>query len=1306
MATSTRRLSGGKHEGISRGSSTIAGVGGGTGASTQPLAQEKLSRQGIKVQSKPTRTFLEQKVSRAPEATYIPTPAALPKPNKDLQTLADTYGDIESGLRGATTAFLDREEILNEEAKKEADKVAAKYAISGGSALEPLDKVRDQHELASRNEELSTEERAYHLKQYNTLRNIDPRVNDYLGDALQYQAGLKLVSGMYTWSQNLQTEDGKALVLNPHEGGEDGQPNQLDQQINDYLGQITSPTALDRLSGQIANQRVAIYSYHSEKYAQQQDVKHTIAFKTSLTEGVLNAGQDRDDGINGDGSYLSGILTEHKQRGASLKSQEEVKKNLLESLINEAIAASTVDGKIDHAKLTTLTKLIEDELDNARTGPQDQVETIFHPEGEIEVIDKRPYLKTETVYGSNLGGTFSEELDKKINQLDDAEIKTAKKEARKDIQNQLNEKEKEWRDKDLTKEGNQTFPTKVGNQEIDLQYDLVSAYQWISQKRDEIANSGESYYIRQAKTQVLDSFENELKDRALSRNTRFDVYQTIEDTITTNSRPPILVLADINRAERIGLLDSSQAADLKSLAKDRLSISDQNINQVIQSQEDALFKKFTTLAKTGNLGTGKGFEADQSWSAAELTRYQLLMNSTQLEVAKVLNNKELSEQEKINQVNQLYTSLDEKITRMKGNPALFDVEVKRDTPAKAENIFNKGKENQTISPALSNNKEASAIIKGENSRTTDTGIIEIKTASGEWIPKDQVFIEAALTKKENQTLDTYKTNALTLNRRITILENARDYEGKQNDINELKETLQIVNNHILKQTNKAQEQGYVPLAQKDTYQNGYTNPTIGTNGLPYKQNLAPVGGIEISATDRKNILLVSTGEFYERYAGHSGAEGVVRARPVPYSYMIKRREELAYQVATGGKFVWIKHKGRDRLTVVGGEDMRTLPTTSDQRSDYYNDNPNQVVKNMWKGRDLKQKDRANTALNVEVLYETNVFQDQLLAIMNGSAFVPYDNAVNKICEKLGITPFKYLSKQYEAHYGEPMPTDLQTKIIDGLNTKGHKFNRKPKLYREGLGYPVTEPITATKTDTEEISSRTDDPGVLIASGTGLEPGMIPGPPPRIDPGENKKLYPEGIETGNYILPTDVSNDKEFVAEVEKLSNDLDIPVNYLWAVMGFETGGTYDPGQYNLGPDRTKESGSGAVGLIQFTPETLKEWGVTTEQAAKMTRLEQMKLVKKHLTRYIKPGDDFRDVYMSILFPAALGKPNDFVLFGKGAMKGYTDTAYEQNKGLDKNGDGSVTKEEAASSIPQYLLSSPVLKKKESSTISGGSDIA
>ena len=242
-------------------------------------------------------------------------------------------------------------------------------------------------------------------------------------------------------------------------------------------------------------------------------------------------------------------------------------------------------------------------------------------------------------------------------------------------------------------------------------------------------------------------------------------------------------------------------------------------------------------------------------------------------------------------------------------------------------------------------------------------------------------------------------------------------------------------------------------------------------------------------------------------------------------------------------------------------------------------------------------------------------------------------------------------------------------------------------------------IGSTISDQETLIASTDLSGILKKEST---------PPPRIDPSEDKDLYPEGIETGNYKLPKHVTRDKEFVSAVEKLSTELKIPVNYLWAVMGFETGGTYNPAEYNKGPDGTKESGSKAVGLIQFMPATLKEWGVTTEQAAKMTRVEQLELVKKHLKRWTRPGDDFRDVYMSILFPVAAGKPNDYVLFTKGT-KEKPNISYNQNIGLDKNKDGTITKEEAASSILQYLPPLPIKevpKNKESSIIETKSNIA
>jgi len=63
----------------------------------------------------------------------------------------------------------------------------------------------------------------------------------------------------------------------------------------------------------------------------------------------------------------------------------------------------------------------------------------------------------------------------------------------------------------------------------------------------------------------------------------------------------------------------------------------------------------------------------------------------------------------------------------------------------------------------------------------------------------------------------------------------------------------------------------------------------------------------------------------------------------------------------------------------------------------------------------------------------------------------------------------------------------------------------------------------------------------------------------------------------------------------------------------------------------------------------------------------------------------------SVLFPAAVGRSNDFVLFGKGARTfGNTDYSepiyYDQNSGLDLNKDGSITKAEAASKVVERMI--------------------
>jgi hypothetical protein len=177
--------------------------------------------------------------------------------------------------------------------------------------------------------------------------------------------------------------------------------------------------------------------------------------------------------------------------------------------------------------------------------------------------------------------------------------------------------------------------------------------------------------------------------------------------------------------------------------------------------------------------------------------------------------------------------------------------------------------------------------------------------------------------------------------------------------------------------------------------------------------------------------------------------------------------------------------------------------------------------------------------------------------------------------------------------------------------------------------------------------------------------------PSVGPGE----YSPGT------IPKSVSQDTAFTEGVTRLAKKYKMPEDYLYAVMGFETGGTFSPSIRNA-------AGSGATGLIQFMPSTAKGLGTTTDELAKMTRAEQLEYVDKYFSNKNITGGSLSDLYMSVLFPAAVGKSDDFVLFGSGAtISGYGagSRAYEQNKGLDLNKDGSVTKSEASSKVGKYL---------------------
>ena len=161
------------------------------------------------------------------------------------------------------------------------------------------------------------------------------------------------------------------------------------------------------------------------------------------------------------------------------------------------------------------------------------------------------------------------------------------------------------------------------------------------------------------------------------------------------------------------------------------------------------------------------------------------------------------------------------------------------------------------------------------------------------------------------------------------------------------------------------------------------------------------------------------------------------------------------------------------------------------------------------------------------------------------------------------------------------------------------------------------------------------------------------------------------------IPESVSQDTEFTQGVTQLAQKYNVPEDYLYAVMGFETGGTFDPAQKNA-------KGSEATGLIQFKPSTAEGLGTTTEALSKMTRSEQLTYVDKYFASKDIQGGTLSDLYMAVLLPAAVGKSEDYVLFGEGGAYG-GQREYEQNKGLDLNNDGKITKAEATSKVAAYL---------------------
>lgn len=154
---------------------------------------------------------------------------------------------------------------------------------------------------------------------------------------------------------------------------------------------------------------------------------------------------------------------------------------------------------------------------------------------------------------------------------------------------------------------------------------------------------------------------------------------------------------------------------------------------------------------------------------------------------------------------------------------------------------------------------------------------------------------------------------------------------------------------------------------------------------------------------------------------------------------------------------------------------------------------------------------------------------------------------------------------------------------------------------------------------------------------------------------------------------------KFIEKVKSISKDLGINPDWLMAVMWFES---------KLSPS-IQNSTTNATGFIQFMPTTAAGLGTSVYGLKQMNGVQQLDYVKKYLYPYRTKMKSFVDVYLTVFYPKAVGKPDNYIV---GSHNGTWKAVTAANKPFDVDKDGEITIGNIKTKLFEIL---PEMKDKE-----------
>jgi hypothetical protein len=133
-----------------------------------------------------------------------------------------------------------------------------------------------------------------------------------------------------------------------------------------------------------------------------------------------------------------------------------------------------------------------------------------------------------------------------------------------------------------------------------------------------------------------------------------------------------------------------------------------------------------------------------------------------------------------------------------------------------------------------------------------------------------------------------------------------------------------------------------------------------------------------------------------------------------------------------------------------------------------------------------------------------------------------------------------------------------------------------------------------------------------------------------------------------------------------VANQLGTDPDWLGAVFQFESGFRKD----------ATNAMSGAYSYIQFMPSTLANLGTSKQAISQMADADVIRgPVLDYFKRFSGQLHSLDDTYLAVFYPAAIGKPDDYVVGPPGSA------VYNQNAGFDRTGKGYITKSDIVQTI-------------------------